>query len=118
MPRATRPKKTHKYSKEFKVKAVQLSHLENVKVKDIAETLDIHPNMLSRWRIEYRQGKIIPDKRKKVIKLPQKSAENLHILKLEKDNARLKTENELLKKWQRFLAEQKKENSNLSQHTT
>lgn len=42
MPRAIIPRKTHKYSNEFKVKAVQLTltYLENIKVKDIAETLD------------------------------------------------------------------------------
>ncbi len=114
MGKATRPRKTNKYTNEFKVKAVQLSCLEDVKIKDIAEALDIHPNMLSRWRIEYKQGKIIPDKRKKVIILPKKQTKSLRISELERENARLKTENDLLKKWQRFLAEQKKKNSNSS----
>jgi len=107
MPRYNNPKKTNRYTQEFKTKAVQLSHLKGVQVKDVAHALDIHPFMLSRWRKEYREGKIVADKRKKVIKLPGEISENDRIRVLEKENARLKTENELLKKWQRFLAERK-----------
>lgn len=33
MPRYNNPKKTRRYSTEFKIKAVQLSHLDNVHVK-------------------------------------------------------------------------------------
>ncbi len=47
------------------------------------------------------------DKRKKVIKLPREISENNRIGVLEKENVKLRTENELLKKWQRFLAERK-----------
>jgi len=107
MPKYIKHKKTYKYSNEFKVKAVQLSHLDGVQVKDIAEALDIHPFMLSRWRKEFREGNIVTDKRKKVIKLPREISENDRIGVLEKENVKLRTENELLKKWQRFLAERK-----------
>ena len=113
MPRYNKHKKTNRYTQEFKAKAVQLSHLKNVQVKDIAQALDIHPFMLSRWRKEYREGKIVPDRRKKVIKLPKRLSENDRIRALEEENARLKTENELLKKWQRFLAERKQSDLNL-----
>jgi transposase len=64
MPRYNNSKKTYKYSLEFKSKAVQLSHLKGIQVKDVAEALGIHPFMLSRWRKEYREGKILADKRK------------------------------------------------------
>ena len=67
MPRYTKPKKTLRYEKEFKVKAVELSLLDNLKVKEVAESLDIHPYMLSRWRREYREGNLIPDKQKKTM---------------------------------------------------
>ena len=50
MPKYTKPRKTWQYSNEFKVKAVQLSLIEGVQVKEVAVTLDIHPFMLSRWR--------------------------------------------------------------------
>ena len=66
MPRYNNPRKTWRYSVEFKVKAVQLSMLESVQVMDVARTLDIHPFMLSRWRKEYREGIIVADKRRKV----------------------------------------------------
>lgn len=59
MPRYTQPRKTWRYTDEFKSKALQLSLLEGVQVKEVADTLDIHPFMLSRWRKEYREGKIM-----------------------------------------------------------
>jgi transposase len=68
MPRYNNAKKTHRYTEEFKAKAVQLSHLESVQVQQIAESLGIHPFMLSRWRKEYREGRIVGDRRKRVTK--------------------------------------------------
>jgi hypothetical protein len=56
MPRYNNPRRTWQYTNEFKVKAVQLSLIEGIQVKSVAETLDIHPFMLSRWRKEYRAG--------------------------------------------------------------
>jgi len=58
MPRYTQPKKTWFYPVDFKIKAVQLSLKDDVMSKDVAQALDIHPLMLSRWRTEYRQGKL------------------------------------------------------------
>ncbi|HEB55263.1 MAG TPA: hypothetical protein ENI98_02945 [Gammaproteobacteria bacterium] len=52
MPRLRGPRKVHRYSKEFKVTVVRLSHLPGVQVKDVAEKLDIHPFALSRWHKE------------------------------------------------------------------
>jgi len=52
-------------------------------VKGVAEALDIHPFMLSRWRKEYREGKIVADKRKMVSKKPKALSENERIRKLE-----------------------------------
>ena len=57
MPRYTQPKKTWFYPVDFKVKAVELSLKDDVMSKDVAQVLDIHPLMLSRWRKEYREGK-------------------------------------------------------------
>jgi len=106
MPRYTKPRKTWHYLNEFKVKAVQLSLLESVQVKEVAETLDIHPFMLSRWRKEYREGKLIADKRQKITPMSKDKRELDRVKKLEQENARLRQENDLLKKWQRFLAEE------------
>jgi len=43
------PKKKPQYGVEFKRAAVQLSHRPGIQVKAVAEALDIHPFMLSRW---------------------------------------------------------------------
>lgn len=117
MPRPTQPKKTNRYSNEFKTKAVQLSLLKGVAVQLVAQTLDIHPFMLSRWRKEYREGKIVPDKRKKIVNLKPDKAELNKVKRLAQDNARLRQENNLLKKWQRFLAQERARNSGSSTTT-
>jgi transposase len=45
-----RTKKTRRrYTKEFKVEAVQLAHDRDGQVTDVANNLGIHPNMLHRW---------------------------------------------------------------------
>ena len=107
MPRFTNHRRTKQYSNEFKTKAVQLSLIDDVQVQEVAKTLDIHPFMLSRWRKEYREGVIMPDKRKKVVSLKKETKELSKLKQLQKENARLKQENDLLKKWQRFLAEER-----------
>ena len=50
------PPKVHRYSMHFKATAVRLSELPDVLIKDVAEALDIHPFMLSRWRKQAREG--------------------------------------------------------------
>jgi transposase len=104
--RYNQPRRTWRYTEEFKAKAVQLSLLEGVRVQEVARTLDIHPFMLSRWRKEYKEGKIVTDGRRKVVSIRAEKTEIDRVKRLEKENARLRQENELLKKWQRFLAEE------------
>ena len=107
MPRYNNPRKTWRYTNEFKVKAVQLTYLDGVQIKKkVAETLDIHPFMLSRWRKEYREGKIVAVKAQKVTSIKQEKKKLDKVKALEKEVVRLKQENDLLKKWQRYLAEQ------------
>ncbi len=67
MPKTVQPKKTWSYTADFKVKAVKLSYQPNVQVKQVAEALDIHPFMLSRWRKEYREGKLQGDGLRRVV---------------------------------------------------
>ena len=55
MPRAG-PRKVQRYSLAFKLKAVKLSQLKGVEVQAVADALEIHPFMLSRWRKEARDG--------------------------------------------------------------
>jgi transposase len=82
MPKYNQPRKTWKYSNEFKVKAVQLSLLSNVQVKDVADTLDIHRFMLSRWRKEYREGKIVTRGKDKLTGLGKQQQELARLKKL------------------------------------
>ncbi len=120
MPKTVQPKKTWSYTADFKVKAVKLSYQPNVQVKQVAEALDIHPFMLSRWRKEYREGKLQGDglRRVGVSKKKVTSGKQLsEFEKLKKENARLKKENDLLKKWQRYLAEQHQNDLDSSRDT-
>jgi transposase-like protein len=50
------PRTTYRYSRDFKATAVRLSELPGVAVRDVAESLYIHPFMLSRWRKQAREG--------------------------------------------------------------
>lgn len=120
MPKTVQPKKTWSYTADFKVKAVKLSYQPNVQVKQVADALDIHPFMLSRWRKEYREGKLQGDglRRVGVSKKKVTSGKQLsEFEKLKKENARLKKENDLLKKWQRYLAEQHQNDLDSSRDT-
>lgn len=105
MPKMVTGKKTQRYSTEFKVKAVEWSHQAHRSVKGVAEALDIHPFMLSRWRKEYREGKFAMKRvRKAPTEAKQKIQEQDEINRLKRQIAELQEENEILKKFQRFQA--------------
>ena len=53
------PRTTCRYSAHFKATAVRLSQLPGVSVRDVADSLYIHPFMLSRWRKMAREGLIV-----------------------------------------------------------
>jgi transposase-like protein len=53
------PRTTYRYSRDFKATAVRLSQLPGVAVRNVAESLYIHPFMLSRWRKQAREGLIM-----------------------------------------------------------
>ena len=110
MPKAG-PKRTQEYSQAFKATAVQLSELPGVRVKDVAASLDIHPFMLSRWRKEKREGKIVTKKRSLDVD-PKVEAELKRLRQLEKDHKRLQMEHELLKKAIRFCSGRNSKSSN------
>ncbi len=98
-----------------------MSYQSDIQSKTVADGLDIHPFMLSRWRKEYREGKIQGDGQKRVgvsqkKKIPSKK--NItEAAQLKKEVACLKKENDLLKKWQQFLAEQHQKDLDSSSDT-
>jgi len=49
-------------SNEFKVNAIQLSHIVGFTIKSVAKKLNIPPFMLSRWRKECRKEIVVADK--------------------------------------------------------
>jgi len=104
-----------KYSVEFKIKVVNLTYKLDVDTIEIAEALGLHPVMVYRWRLEYREGKLIPQPTRRISMTKDKSASKPKIdtrtideLKaLKKEYAKLKKENDFLKKWQAYQRDQK-----------
>lgn len=106
-------KKVHRYSVEFKVTAVKLSHMAGVEVQTVANALDIHPFMLSRWRKEVRDGVLRGRARR--VDVPSRSAHEIKQLQvLQREHAMLKEEHELLKKAIRFSSERRRRSSRSS----
>jgi transposase len=99
MGRPIGPKKVHRYSVEFKLTAVKLSGMPGVQVQTVANALDIHPFMLSRWRKEARNG-VLTGRAWRVAVGPRRELERLQVL--EREHATLQEEHELLKKAIRF----------------
>lgn len=105
-----RPKRVHRYSLEFKLTAVKLSRLRGVHVQDVAEALDIHPFMLSRWRKESRDGRLRGSVQR--IELSRRVVGQLRQLsELQRRHALLKQEHELLKKAIRFCSQERRRSS-------
>ena len=98
------PRTTPQYSEEFKATAVKLSQMRGVLVQDVAESVYIHPFMLSRWRKQAREGLIVT----KDVKLEKAVAAELKELRrIKRDYERLKIEHALLKKAIEFSSTQK-----------
>ena len=98
-------RKITRYSETFKATAVKLANMDGVLKQDVAESLDIHPFMLSRWIKEVREGRIVA-KSKKVERDTETVTELKRLKKLEKKHERLTLEHALLKKAIRFCSEQ------------
>ena len=114
MPRAG-PRKVQRYSLEFKLKAVKLSQLKGVEVQAVADALEIHPFMLSRWRKEARDGVLrgrvaLPAA---VKKLPP-ARDMKRVQALQRAHAVLQEERALLKKLIRFTSARKPTSSRSS----
>ena len=105
MARANKPRTTNAYSPEFKLKAVLLSQVEGVQSKDVAEALGIHPNMLSLWRQQARDG--VLRARVSVAVDARSKADVRAFATLKRKHAMLVEEHELLKKAIRFTSDRK-----------
>jgi len=128
------PKKVKRYSNEFKIQAVKLANHPEIQTQDVAHALDIHPFMLSKWKKDYREGRLKPaaeaaglslpkvlqtydadpDKRAlrpEVKQLQAKVDARAEARKLERKLAALQLEHALLKKVIRFNIERRRRNS-------
>ena len=108
------PRTTYRYSDVFKATSVRLSQLPGVSVRDVAESLYIHPFMLSRWRKLAREGLIMS----KGVEVDKAVAAELKALReVKRQYERLKVEHDLLKKAIAFTSV-RKTTSSPSSHTT
>jgi len=128
------PKKVHRYSNEFKIQAVKLSLHPEIQTQDVAHALDIHPFMLSKWKKDYREGKLKPaanaaglslpevlrspvqnlekrELKRQVKRLQAKVEARAEARVLERKLAALQVEHDLLKKVIRFNIERRRRNS-------
>jgi transposase len=118
MPARKGPKKVNRYSIEMKRTAVRLSNAPGARVMDVAEALDIHPFMLSRWRKLAREGLLVatPAKKRKSAQASKKPktptmVEMSKYTKLKRELELLRKEHEFLKKFDRFRAQLKAKGS-------
>lgn len=88
-------KKRRVFDKNFKLEVVKRSLEPDVRIKDLAAELDIHPTVLARWRQKYlATGEhSFPGRG-----VEQLSDEQREIRRLEKELADAKLEAEILKK--------------------
>ena len=98
------PRTTPRYSREFKSTAVRLSQMPGVAVQDVAQSLYIHPFMLSRWRKQAREGTIVT---KGVAVDKDVLAELKELRRVKKAYEQLKLEHDLLKKAIAFTSERR-----------
>jgi transposase len=128
------PKKVKRYSDEFKIQAVKLSLHPEIQTQDVAHALDIHPFMLSKWKKDYREGKLkraanaarlsLPEVlrspvldlekrelKRQVKRLQAKVEARAEARVLERKLAALQVEHDLLKKVIRFNIERRRRNS-------
>ena len=124
------PKKVNRYTLEFKIQAVRLASHPDIQTQDVAYALDIHPFMLSKWKKDYREGRLKPaaeaaglslpkllrvpkaDPEKRTLKrqvkqLEAKVAARREVRALERKLAALEVEHDLLKKAIRFNIERR-----------
>jgi transposase len=82
-----------KYSREFKEEAVRLVTESGRTVADVARSLGVHENQLHKWKRQYREDPAGSFPGKGKVK-PQEE----ELRRLQKENAELKMEREILKK--------------------
>lgn len=95
-------KKTRKkYSKQFKIDAVNLVLEQGFGVAEAARNLDIHENLLRKWKKEFKNNQQNAFQGSEAL-----TPEQEELRRLRKENAQLKMEKEILKKAAAFFAKE------------
>ena len=94
------------YNYQFKHAAVTVSNHSCIQTQDVAEALNIHPFMLSRWKKEMRDG-VLEDNDKEARSITELNEARKKIKQLEKELKRVREENATLKKAERLFPEKK-----------
>ncbi len=129
----TRKRKYDRYTLAFKLQAVKLANHPEVMSKSVAESLGIHPVMLYRWQMEYRNGELSENRhmkpepvspRRRLRRAGCEVARETELIKarkrikdLERALEQREEELDLLKKAQRFFAERRQKSSPSSRRT-
>jgi transposase len=89
------------YNYQFKHTAVCASNHPYIQTQDVAEALDIHPFMLSRWKKQMREG-VLEDNDQEARSRTELLEAQKKIKKLERELQRVRDENAVLKKAERI----------------
>ena len=82
-----------KFSKEFRQNALQLVMEKGMSVGKVARELDVHRNLIHKWRREY-----LAEGEKALEKTGKVTAETAEVRRLQKELADVKEERDILKK--------------------
>jgi transposase len=89
------------YNYQFKHAAVSVANHPDIQTQSVAEALNIHPFMLSRWKKEMRDG-VLEDNDQSARSRTELLEAQKKIKKLEKELKRVREENAVLKKAERI----------------
>ena len=89
------------YNYQFKHTAVSVANHPDIRTQAVAEALNIHPFMLSRWKKELRDG-VMENNDKQARSITELNEAKKKIKALEKEVKRLRSENTVLKKAERI----------------
>ena len=89
------------YNYQFKHTAVSVANHPYINTQDVAEALNIHPFMLSRWKKEMRDGTLADNDKEARSKSELQDAQK-KIKKLERELKRVRGEKAILKKAERI----------------
>ena len=115
--RCTLKKHHRRHGLEFKRHAVVLANHPGIRTQDVAAALDIHPFMLSRWKKEMREGRLAMGKSSAKPAVSDFTQAVGRIRELERENAQLREENDLLKKLDPSGSRPKRKSSRSSRST-